>query len=256
MRDKVLIYADTGCADVNVLKDSLIQYFRPRHCSVELTDANEILRCNALNDKVLAFFMPGGAATPYRRKLQVLGNDKIRTYVQNGGVYYGICAGAYYACRKTIFEEDVPGLKIIDEYGLNLVNAQAIGTLHRELNIASYEKSAAAAATVKLVGINNEQYIAHYHGGPYFIPDDNTENKILAYYNLAKIKPAILWRPFGKGKVIVSGVHFENTGEAFLQTINRLQKHSGNEQKIADELLMGEKLRQKLFNKLMSFAER
>lgn len=256
MRNKVLIYRDYGCADVTALEQGLREYFVPRGSKVGFTDAAEIIRNNALNEDVLAFFMPGGAGTPYRKKLEVQGNDKIRRYVQNGGIYYGICAGAYYACRKTVFEKDVPELKIINECGLNLVEGEAIGTLHKELGIRPYAKNAASTAVVELVWRDNEKHLAHYHGGPYFELENQSENDVLAVYNLEAKLPAIIGRRYGKGKVILSGVHFEDSGTELLKAVHNQRLDSEQAEKIARRLSEGEASRQALFNKIMNLSER
>ncbi|MDY4841777.1 MAG: BPL-N domain-containing protein [Alphaproteobacteria bacterium] len=86
MRNKILIYADYGCSNVSTLENGLREYFEPRRCMVGLPDAAGIISRNELNENVLAFFMPGGAGTPFRRKLEVQGNGKIRDYVRNGGI--------------------------------------------------------------------------------------------------------------------------------------------------------------------------
>ena len=151
MRDKILIYRDYGCSDLNALEYGLKEYFEPRGGTVDFTDAAGIIKEGSLNESVLAFFMPGGAGTPFRRKLEVLGNEKIREYVRDGGIYYGICAGAYYACRETVFEEDIPELRIISSCGLNLVEGRAVGTLYKEFGIRPYAKDAASTAAVNLI---------------------------------------------------------------------------------------------------------
>lgn len=76
MRDKILIYRDYGCSDLNALEYGLKEYFEPRGGTVDFTDAAGIIKEGSLNESVLAFFMPGGAGTPFRRKLEVLGNEK------------------------------------------------------------------------------------------------------------------------------------------------------------------------------------
>lgn len=168
MRDKILIYRDYGCSDLNALEYGLKEYFEPRGGTVDFTDAAGIIKEGSLNESVLAFFMPGGAGTPFRRKLEVLGNEKIREYVRDGGIYYGICAGAYYACRETVFEEDIPELRIISSCGLNLVEGRAVGTLYKEFGIRPYAKDAASTAAVNLIWQDQEQHTVYYHGGPYF----------------------------------------------------------------------------------------
>ena len=141
MRNQIVIYKDYGCADTTILEQELRAYFIPKKCKIDLVDATSIIKDNALNQNVLAFFMPGGASTPYRHKLETLGNDKIRRYIQNGGIYYGICAGAYYACRQTEFEKDIPESSIVEEYKLDLIDAKAIGTLYKELGIEPFSKN-------------------------------------------------------------------------------------------------------------------
>lgn len=37
------------------------------------------------------------------------------------------------------------------------------------------------------------------------------ETEILARYNLNGFKPAVVLQPYGKGKVILSGVHYEDS---------------------------------------------
>lgn len=256
MRTKILIYQDYGCSDTTSLNDGLREYFEPRGCSVGFTDAAGIIHGNELNDEVLAFFMPGGAGTPYRHKLQVLGNDKIREYVQNGGIYYGICAGAYYACRQTEFEADIPELKKVTECGLNLLEGRAIGTLYKELGIRPYDKNAASSAAVELIWNDNSKYTAHYHGGPYFESFNSDENEVLARYNLAGRQPAVIGRNYGKGKVILSGVHFEDKGEMLQKSIYALKIDSKQAKKIAEKLAQAETSRQALFNRIMALTGR
>lgn len=256
MRTKILIYQDYGCSDTTSLNDGLREYFEPRGCRVGYTDAAGIIHGNDLNDNVLAFFMPGGAGTPYRHKLQVLGNDKIREYVQNGGIYYGICAGAYYACRQTEFEADIPELKKVTECGLNLLEGRAIGTLYKELGIRPYDKNAASSAAVELIWNDNSKYTAHYHGGPYFESFNSDENEVLARYNLAGRQPAVIGRNYGKGKVILSGVHFEDKGEMLLKSIYALKIDSEQAENVAAKLASAEDSRQALFNRIMALTGR
>jgi len=255
MRNKILIYEDYGCSDISALAAGLRDYFEPRGCEIGFTDAAGIIKNNDLRENVLAFFIPGGAGTPYRRKLEIQGNEKIREYVRNGGIYYGICAGAYYACRRTIFEKDVPELSIISECGLNLVEGKAIGTLHKELNISPYTKTAASSAVVEILWNDGEKYVSHYHGGPYF-EVDAAECKVLANYNLPDKKPAIVSGSYGRGKVILSGVHFEDKGQTLLNAVHRQRFDRRKAEKIYGDLAAQEPLRQALFNKIMSLSGR
>lgn len=257
MRDRILIYQDYGCADTRVLEQGLRDYFEPRGTAVGFVDAAGIIKDNALNENVLAFFMPGGAATPFRRKLEYQGNDKIRDYVNNGGIYYGICAGAYYACEKAVFEQDIPELAIVSECGLNLVGGQAIGTLYKELGIRPYAKNAASAAVVNLLWEKDAgKHISYYHGGPYFQLKPGDDAEIAARYDIAGYPPAVVKKNYGKGRVILSGVHFEDKGEHLLKAVHKLQLDSAEAGQIAGKLAAGEASRQALFDKMMAFCQR
>lgn len=117
MRDEILIYNDSGTGDIRPLRDSLREYFSPQGIKIDTVTADDIIKNDRLNGRVLAFFMPGGRATPYLEKLKVRGNQKIAEYVQSGGVYFGICAGAYYASRNVFFETDIKDAAVVQQCG-------------------------------------------------------------------------------------------------------------------------------------------
>lgn len=48
---------------------------------------------------------PGGADLDYCRKLNGAGNRSISQYVERGGSYLGLCAGAYYGSQRCEFEK-------------------------------------------------------------------------------------------------------------------------------------------------------
>ncbi|MCM1324413.1 MAG: BPL-N domain-containing protein [Acetobacter sp.] len=253
MRNKILIYCDYGTNDIGSLKRSLSEYFTPFGISIETTDAKEIISENSLNDEVLAFFMPGGRATPYVEKLKVQGNQKITEYVQRGGVYFGICAGAYYASRKVFFETDVKELCIIQQCGLNLIDADAIGTLYKELNISPYTMDFNSIAPVQVRWLaDKERHIASYHGGPYFQPSENSSLQILAEYELSGNRlPAAVMQSHGKGIAIASGLHIEDSGKDLRHILFDLRKDKEKAQEVVTKLEENETSRQALFEKLM-----
>lgn len=198
-----LLYADTGAGEFSLL--AARRYFA-RFGRVETVLADDIRRGSCLKD-AYALIMPGGADTPYCRKLDGQGNENIRAFVQVGGLYIGICAGAYYACRaieyhKGRFDE------ICADRALNLYNAVAIGSLPE---IAPYyDDTLTTAAVTPLSGQDDASYAAYYFGGCTFQPDDQEDAHILARYAaLPETPPAIILKSFGKGRALLSGVHFE-----------------------------------------------
>ncbi|MDR1693891.1 MAG: hypothetical protein LBR70_01675 [Lactobacillaceae bacterium] len=254
MRNKVLIYRDYGCSDINNLYDGLVSYFENTKIDVGFVDASEIIKEDALNEDVLAFFLPGGASTPFRMKLKTQGDAKIKEYVENGGVYFGICAGAYYACSSINFENGIPELHIKTDEALKFINAEAVGTLRKQLNIAPYSKSADSARAVSIKWMeDDESHVCYYHGGPYFNVEGNNA-KVLAVYEGIENNalPAVVSSQYGKGMVIASGVHFEDTGKQLGKAVHLLRRDYGQARKNALVLEKNEESRKALFNKLMS----
>lgn len=253
LRNKILIYCDYGCSDITNLHKELERCFQDKGIEISEVDASGIIKENALNEEVLAFFMPGGASTPYRQKLKEYGNDKIAEYVKNGGVYFGICAGAYYACDKINFEMDVPELRL-ERTGMNLINAAAVGTLYKELGIAPYSPDTSSAMVVDIrCEDDGAVCAAYYHGGPYFDISEDKECEVLGTYeNVKNHPPAIIAKKYGKGMVLASGVHLEDSGERLGAAIHKLRKDRDNALAIAEQLKKREISRQILFNKMMN----
>lgn len=249
---KVLIYCDYGCSDVLPLKIELERSFKGQAVQVGYTDAAHIIKHNVLNKDVLMFVMPGGAANPYRQKLHVLGNRSIFDYVINGGTYFGICAGAYYACRKTQFEQGIKNLEVIEEYGLNLIEGTAIGTLYKQLRIMPYSKTASSEAVANIIMDNTAQkFIAHYHGGPYFVLNESSGQQVEARYEVSMKLPAVISRTLGDGKIILSGVHVENSGQMLKKLLHPKMSDWLRAKRVCQKLEKHEHLRRKLFDTLI-----
>lgn len=256
MKNKILIYDDIGASGVVVLKKALQEEFSSRKIAVETVSAEDILTKNVLNSSVAAFFMPGAAADDYHLKLGKSGKDLIRSYVESGGIYYGICAGAYFASQKAVFEPKNHKLRKINDYGLNLIDAVAVGTLQKELNIKPYEATANATAVVPLQDAQtNAVYTSYYHGGPWFVCKKKSPVIILTYYNLpAKKLPAVIAEKVSKGLVIASGVHYETTGSALSKCLLPDRTDYRTAQKVISELNRTEYLRRALFQKMMYYT--
>ena len=254
MRRRVLIYRDYGCADVSDLHAALGEFYAGRGIDVEMTDASAVLKDNALNDEVLAFFMPGGAATPYRMKLGCLGNAKIRAYVENGGIYFGLCAGAYYASRRCRFEEDIPELAVVDDYGLDLIDADAVGTLKKDFKINHYSPNPSSSTVTRVIWRDDgESHPVFYHGGPKFELHNLQNHEILASYaEVDGTPPAVVMRRFGRGLAVVSGVHFEDGVDSLKGFVGRTTEDRRQAEVLSRRMAEGEEGRRRLLCKLLS----
>ncbi|CAL5218350.1 g11 [Coccomyxa viridis] len=90
----------------------------------------------------LALVMPGGADLPYCRRLNGTGNRLIRGYVEEGGAYIGLCAGAYYASSYIEFDIGTK-LEVKGRRELAFFEGKAVGPVYAGF---CYESEAGAQA--------------------------------------------------------------------------------------------------------------
>lgn len=156
-----------------------------------------------------ALIMPGGVASKQAEKLQDDGRQKIRSFVENGGGYVGICAGSYLASNDY-------------SWSIGLINAKAVDRKHwargkGDVTIAFSETGNQALSFAPKTAVVN------YRQGPLFAPGDKKD--LPAYESLATFTTeicengatpgamigttAIARAPFGKGRVICYGPHPE-----------------------------------------------
>jgi glutamine amidotransferase-like uncharacterized protein len=149
--------------------------------------------------------IPGGADLPYVRKLNGLGNQQIQHYVSEGGSFLGICAGGYYGSAYVEFDKDGP-LEVLGERELQFFQGKAIGPILAPYDYATQSGSRAA----KLITIFQDvpETRVYYNGGGFFEnPKRFSNTKVLANYD--SDLSAIIAIDYGKGRVVLSGVHFE-----------------------------------------------
>lgn len=150
--------------------------------------------------------MPGGADLPYCEKLNNKGNEKIISYVRNGGSYLGICAGAYYGSHTIEFAEGTP-MEIIGERELGFFPGLAIGPV-----LATYDYQSNSGVRAAIISQDNLPNInVYYNGGGYFSHPEQFDNVRIVSSYASEIAPraAVIMSNIGKGRAILSGVHFE-----------------------------------------------
>lgn len=194
MAQNIVIYRDEGVGEFGL--KCLSEFFRDDE--VWFANAEAVIDGRVLGMADL-FVMPGGADLPYCKKLNGAGNDNIRSYVDEGGTYLGICAGAYFACQKIEFHKGRED-EICEKRELALVPATAVGSI-AEL-AKPFDDTLESAAVIELDGQS-----VLYHGGPYFKLREQAD--ILLRYSLPFEAPAMIRTDYGDGTVVLSGVHFE-----------------------------------------------
>jgi glutamine amidotransferase-like uncharacterized protein len=194
MAKTIVIYHDEGVGEFGL---SCLKQFFAGH-TIRFSDASAIIDNSALIDADF-FIMPGGADLPYCRKLNSRGCQNIRTFVDNGGIYLGICAGAYFASNAIEFHKGRDD-EICQPRELCLINTVAIGSLPEFAPY--YDATINTTAVIPITLKDNRVAKALYYGGCTFI-DIQDDVEIIARY--PDNRPAII----RKGNIILSGIHFE-----------------------------------------------
>lgn len=156
-------------------------------------------------ENISMFIMPGGRDCPYHESLKGLGNKRIRAFVENGGTYLGICAGAYYGCGWVEFDKGFP-LEVCEQRELRFFTGAAIGPAFGK---GTFEYNSETGARWARIGTENGIFHIYYNGGCTFEGDFSNVRVLARYLDLPGAPPAIIECPNGKGKAILSGVHLE-----------------------------------------------
>ncbi|MDX2049750.1 MAG: BPL-N domain-containing protein [Rickettsiaceae bacterium] len=207
---EVKIYNGPGTSKTGI--KYMIKNLQNRYNNIKITligysdfqDQSILAKCDL-------FMILGGRDMPYTRYLNGLPNLIIKNYVLNGGNYLGICAGAYYSCARVVFAENT-NQEVIGERELKFYEGECKGPI-----LSRYYYNSKRGTKAAQIGILNflsqsicSTYI-HYNGGGTFIDPEKYQNvEVLArYLDLANSPAAIIKINYGKGKVVLSGVHFE-----------------------------------------------
>lgn len=171
--------------------------------------------------KVILF--PGGYAYWYNYFVNKAGKERIRNFVKNGGGYLGICAGAFFASDRIVWEsipyDDYAHSNQSGEltgYDLDLFPGTSTGPINEiadwnaerwNMTTFNFQKENMILSDYKTIPYSEDII---YIGGPYFSIDKNavSEVDVLATYNYNG-EPAIVAFEYGSGKVVLSGPHPE-----------------------------------------------
>lgn len=152
----------------------------------------------------------GGSGSAQSKAIGEAGRKNVREFVERGGGYLGICAGAYLACAGF-------------EWGLGILNAKTVspkwqrggGMVRAELTDTGRD----------LFGPVKEKFTIRYNNGPIIQPlgrADLPPYQVAALFRTELAKnntpvgvmvdsPAAVFAPFGKGRVLTISPHSEDT---------------------------------------------
>jgi glutamine amidotransferase-like uncharacterized protein len=196
---------------LGVSKESLKQTFlmlldyAPRKYHVSYVSSEEIIEGRWIKETKLIVF-PGGADIYYKQYLDGVGNKQIQKFLSEGGSFLGICAGAYYSGSYIEFAKS-SSIEVIGERELSIYKNSVIGPALCKYYYNSYKGTKAVKIIPNVKGLYKDLCL-FYNGGGYFLDAENMSGvKIIGNYQDSRA--AIIECIYGKGKAILSGVHFE-----------------------------------------------
>ena len=218
----ILVYNDTGTSNVfvfiNALNHTLSQLQLQQLVTkfeIKEVSAKDVIDGTCFKNANL-LIIPGGRDIPYVEKLKGHAMTNIRDFVYDGGGYFGVCAGAYFAADYCEFEKG-SSLEVCGERYLKFFPGKARGCVYPGFRYNSEE--GARVVNVCLQGTKTENlpivedtFPAYYNGGCEFIKDNKkipNNVSVIARYQDILDKIAVVLCKFGNGKALLSGVHPE-----------------------------------------------
>jgi glutamine amidotransferase-like uncharacterized protein len=201
-------------------------------CHVHFVDEKNILS-NAL-EALTVLLMSGGDTFAIAEGLGTEGSDKLRSFIERGGLYIGTCAGAYLPLRSS--------MDFLNQFNFINVKISNISRRLSETERGSFQKVACSSygcdfvfhvvrEDVALQMMNGYQadeereMVAPLFGGPSMLPSEDIEpiaiykgftkkTKFLVEEGLAERtligNIAVAKKSMGKGHLYIFGPHFEH----------------------------------------------
>jgi glutamine amidotransferase-like uncharacterized protein len=206
-RTRVALYVDKGAAGKGV----------PCVCTelgkcddMEVTKVSgQQIRDGILNNNFDVVVFTGGAASTQAKTLGDQGRANVKKFVEKGGGYMGICAGAYLACNGF-------------DWAVGVLDAKTVSSKwQRGMGMVQIELTPEGQ---KLLGQTNKMFTLKYENGPIITHNKGVFPKFntLAVYRTEKAEngspvgaminsPAIVTSTCGKGRVVVISPHPEQS---------------------------------------------
>ncbi|KAF2097350.1 class II aaRS and biotin synthetase [Rhizodiscina lignyota] len=167
---------------------------------------------------------PGGADLGYCRTLNGEGNRRIIQYVNAGGAFLGLCAGAYYGSQRCEFEVGDKRMEVVGDRELAFYPGICRGlafpgfVYHSEKGAKAVELKVNKSALVKQADPLSDSFRVYYNGGGAFVDADKLAERgveVLASFtedlkvDTGPVKAAVVYRKAGEGHVVLTGPHPE-----------------------------------------------
>jgi glutamine amidotransferase-like uncharacterized protein len=268
---KIFIYNDFGISELslNELNKCMTTIFKhEKTVSIEFINGSEIQSGKLMNQKTkpssILLCLGGGFDIGYLKSLDIQGCNEIIKFINAGGNYLGICAGAYFATDLIEFDLEGP-LEVKGNRLLKFFNGKAVGPINRNFEYGNDRNALAIKVDINkdyLSSEDNKEFYVYLNGGCFFVSYSNNESndfKCIGKYDIRQKNEntntimncldqyAILECTIGKGKCLLSGVHFEfDVGQNL--SLNEEVKYILNEEFKKNEYFLMKILLAKVFN--------
>lgn len=222
---RCLVYADPM---------SLVEFSKPEGSSlireisrsfgegvrIDLAKSEDVRSGSAFQDGPDIFVLPGifGQTSLYPDHIGPDGNAQILAFIERGGTFLGVCAGAYYAAQHIVYDPAWGPRKERHEGTLGIFNGMALGpirgrgrtthdtpeTFHEEISHVD-----PLPITIEDGPMKGQTFEVAYGLGPAFHCAADAKQKIgviARYADADENPPAIIDIPIGRGHAILSGV--------------------------------------------------
>ncbi|KAF7188684.1 Biotin--protein ligase [Pseudocercospora fuligena] len=249
-RTNVLVYSgpSTSLPSVRHVTWTLRRLLGPKY-AIQVVSSDQVLK-EPWPSTCALLVIPGGADSGYCRILNGEGNRRIKTYVNSGGNYLGLCAGGYYGTSKCEFEVGRKGWEVVGERELAFYPGICRGLALKGFVYGSEQGARAVKLKVNsgpLAG-STEGFDSYYNGGGVFVNAASLKDRgveVLATYDedlavdSGEPKAAVVYCKVGEGAALLTGPHPEFAGV----NLNRDETSNPNYGEIIDALLATDKQR-------------
>ncbi|KFH65277.1 hypothetical protein MVEG_08758 [Podila verticillata NRRL 6337] len=221
----VLVYSGEGTSRTSLAHTvRTLKALVGHHYDVMKIDSHGLLT-EPWEESTSLLVIPGGRDIPYTKCLNGRPNDRIRAYVQAGGRFWGICAGAYFSSSHVVFEPKTP-LEVEGPRELKFFSGECRGVVYPGFVYDS--EQGASAVEIQLSGdlskepLGYNRTTVYFNGGGYFvdaeiIPDtevlawytDNNGPESASSHGSTGAKAAMIACKVGQGLALLTGVHPE-----------------------------------------------
>lgn len=199
------------------------------HFAVQIVTASALATQSWSNSCAL-LIIPGGRDVPYVTSLAAA-TPAIRSYVENGGAFLGICAGAYFASRRVEWEMGSK-LEVSGDRPLCFFDGVCKGSVYPGFVYES-ENGARAIAVEDVEGVEIVRGIYHNGGGEFVDVESSRAAEVFAKYveGEGQGKIAAVRCRVGKGIAILWGAHPEYplTQEPLLSALKKRESPLSDE---------------------------